>query len=395
MKSVILKSKRSAPFRNRHPWLFSGAIDRVMGNPAPGDWVAVLDDTKSFVAYGLFNPHSQIRVRLYSFDEKDIISDEFWQDKIHNSIALRANILNFKPLPDNAYRLINSEGDGLSGLTVDRYGNYLCVQFTSLALYHYQEIILSSLKEALNPRGIVIRTEADILQEENLELKDGTVFGSLPEEPVVISENCVLFETNLATGQKTGFYLDQRANRILLESFASGKTVLDLCTYTGGFALHAAKAGAKEVIAVDVSASALEIAKRNAELNHFTDIEFIKSDMFKYLDKCLSDSRKFDVIILDPPKMTHSKGSVNNALMGYLKLNTAALKCLNPVGILFTCSCSGRVSREDFLSTLNRASVQANRALQILEVRGADIDHPVSSACPESEYLKCVVCYVQ
>jgi 23S rRNA (cytosine1962-C5)-methyltransferase len=395
MHKILLKPGRSAPFRNRHPWLFSGAIDMVQGNPQPGDWVKVVDDRGDFIAYGLYNPHSQIRVRLYAFEEKEIPAAGFFADRIIKAIQLREDLLGLEPADDNACRLVNSEGDSLSGLTVDRYGNYLCVQFTSLALFKHRDELLSALNHIPHISGILYRTEADILAEEGLELSDHIAWGIEPDESVIISENGVRFEVNLATGQKTGFYLDQRSNRVLLEKYAKGKSVLDLCTYTGGFALHAAKAGASEITAVDVSATALELAQRNSTLNVFTNIDFIKADMFKYLDKCLSEDRKFDIIVLDPPKMTRSKGAVQNALKGYLQLNANAMQCLNPGGLLFTCSCSGRVSRDEFMLTLHRAAISVNKSLRILEVRGADTDHPVLASCPESEYLKCVVCYVE
>jgi 23S rRNA (cytosine1962-C5)-methyltransferase len=395
MNTVYLKEGRSAPFIHHHPWLFSGAIASVAGNPQPADVVKVVDEKGVFIAYGLYNPHSQIRVRLYSFHREDILNDAFWVEKIRQAIYLRETILGFQPGPDSAYRLINSEGDGLSGLTVDRYGNYLSLQFTSLALYHYRDLIYDTLVDLTHPSGIILRTEADILAEEGLQLTDTIAWGEQPSNPVIISENGIRMEINLTTGQKTGFYLDQRANRAMVESFAGGKAVLDLCTYSGGFALHAACAGASGVTAVDVSASALELAKRNAELNGFTNLEFIRSDMFKFLDYCLAEGKKYGLIILDPPKLTHSKGSVQNALKGYLQLNASALKCLSPGGVLFTCSCSGRVSLEDFLLMLHRAALVADKTLRILEIRGADKDHPVLSTCQESEYLKCVVCYAE
>jgi len=395
METIYLKPGRSNPFLNRHPWLFSGALANSQNTFQSGDCVKVCDDKCGFVAYGLYNPHSQIRIRLYSFQETELLTNDFWHSKIKQAIHLREHILGFKPSSETAYRLINSEGDGLSGLTVDRYGDYLALQFTSLALYTYKDNILESLITNCKPKGIIIRTEQDILSEEGLELKDGVIWGEIPQAPLIIKENGVSFEINLSTGQKTGFYLDQRTNRTLLERFAKDKTVLDLCTYSGGFALHAAKAGAIQVTAVDVSANALQLAERNAGLNGFSNVSFVKADMFKYLAQCLDNGAKFDLIILDPPKMTHSKGSVNNALNGYYKLNSAALKCLSPKGVMFTCSCSGRIHRSDFLAVFHNSAISANRSLRILEVRGADCDHPVSSACPESEYLKCMVCYAQ
>lgn len=395
METAYLKPGRSTPFKNQHPWLFSGAINKISGNPQAGDCIKVCDDKGSFIAYGLFNPHSQIRIRLYSFRGTEHLSTAFWQNRIRQAIHLREHILGFEPKLNSAYRLINSEGDGLSGLTVDRFGEYISLQFTSLALYQYKDAIVNSLIDNCHPKGIILRTEQDILAEEGLELKDGVIYGETPQMPLIVKENGISFEINLSTGQKTGFYLDQRASRNYLESFTKGKKVLDLCTYSGGFALHAAKAGADMVTAVDVSANALELAKRNATLNNFYNIAFVKSDMFKYLAHSQAEGTKYDLIILDPPKMTHSKGSVVNALDGYFKLNAAALKSLNPGGILFTCSCSGRISRIDFINTLHRAAISVNRSLQILKVNGADCDHPVSVNCPESEYLKCVVCYAE
>lgn len=395
MNTIALKHGRSTPFINRHPWLFSGAIAKDNNLANAGDWVKVVDDQGAFVAYGLYNPHSQIRIRLYAFVEAEVPDSGFLSGKIRQAIELRTHWLRFNTSKDNAFRIINSEGDGLSGLTVDRYGDYLAVQFTSLAIYKHKDTILEALISTLKPKGIIIRTESDMLAEESLELKDGLVYGALPDSPLIINENGVLFEINLSTGQKTGFYLDQRANRNLIERFAQGRNILDLCTFTGGFSLHALKAGAAKVTAVDVSANTLELAKHNAKINDFANIDFYKADMFKFLQSCIDNSSKYDLIILDPPKMTHSKGSVNNALNGYLKLNQMAMKCLSKQGILFTCSCSGRVSRNEFISVLHRAAMINKSFLSVLSVNGADLDHPVSTACPESEYLKCVVCYVQ
>jgi 23S rRNA (cytosine1962-C5)-methyltransferase len=395
MKKIELKHGKSAPFRGRHPWLFSGAIGRERGFPTAGDIVSVCDEKGVFIAWGLYNPHSQIRVRLYSWDEDERLDAGFWQEKVAQAIRLRRNIMNLQMTDNHACRLINSEGDGLSGLTVDKYGGYLAVQFTSLALYLHSEAIISCLVAQLSPLGIILRTEQDMLKEEGLELKDGLLWGELPAAPVLIQEQEVTFCVNLSTGQKTGFYLDQRANRSLLNSYAAGKKVLDICTYTGGFALHAAKAGASEVLAADVSPSALELAERNRAQNKLANLSFIKADMFRLLESFHAENRFFDLIILDPPKMTHARSSVQNALNGYHRLNALAMQVLNPGGILFTCSCSGRISRNDFFETIQSASVAAKRFLQIIDVRGADKDHPVAVTCLETEYLKCVICRVQ
>jgi 23S rRNA (cytosine1962-C5)-methyltransferase len=391
MPKIILKKNRDSAFFEKHPWLFSGAIDRIEGEVADGGEVVVLTNAKQFIAYGLYNSKSQIRVRLYSWNEKQNITDDFIFLKIENAISLRKNILNLYK-NDNACRLIFSEGDGISGLTVDKYAEFLVIQITSFALYQKIEVIKNILIAQCKPKGIYIRTEKGIGESEGLELKDGHLWGVEPEKPITIIENDIIFEVDLRTGQKTGFYVDQRDNRKAIRDYVSGKNVLDVCCYTGGFSLNAAKYGAKEVTAVDVSESALKIAEQNMKLNKLTNISFEKSDAFKFLESQIINNKKYDLIILDPPKFSHSKSTSQSAIKGYVDLNSLALNCLSGNGILVTCSCSGRVSKEDFLHAIHKASIKSKRDLQVLEFRGQSKDHPVSITCPESLYLKCFIC---
>lgn len=385
-----MKKGRETPFVFGHPWIFSGAIDKIIGHCNAGDMVMVQNAKKEFIAWGLFNPNSQIRVRLYSWQEEQKLTDDFWIQRILRAITLRKDLYQNKKA-NYACRLIFSEGDSLSGLTVDQVNEFLVVQFTSLAIYEKKDLILSTLQTILQPKGIYLRTEKGIQEEEGLNVKDGIVCGSIPEEPVCIEENGIVYKVSIQTGQKTGFYTDQRLNRLAIRQYAKDRKCLDICCYSGGFALNLAQAGAKQITAVDVSASALSLAKQNIDLNLTNNIDLVHSDAFKYLEKQKQEGQLYDLIVLDPPKFTHSKESKGQALNGYLRLNRLAMSILNNDGYLLTCSCSGRVSYDDFLRTLAQAAWKEKRELQIIEKRSAAPDHPIMAACPESAYLKCVI----
>jgi len=390
---VILKPKRETPFKHYHPWLFSGAIAKVLGNAEDGEMVSVHSADNTFIAWGIYNSQSNIRVRLYSWQESEILTLDFWKQKLQSAIAYRRS-LGFGMFTDkhsNAYRLVNSEADGLSGLTIDRYGDALCVQFTSLAMYHRRHLWYELLLDLLVPQSITLRTEHDMQKEEGILATDEVVFGSAPERQV-ICENGISYYVQLNSGQKTGFYLDQRANRAYVQGLSKDRRVLDLCCYSGGFALNAKKGGAAMVQAIDVSANAITLAKENALLNNEPDIIFQQADAFRYVDTC---EQKYDLIVLDPPKMTHSRASVANALKGYLHLNSKSFSLLDSGGILVSCSCSGRVSAEDFNSVIKEAAFKAGKKAKIMCITGADTDHPVSVYVPESAYLKCIISYVE
>ncbi len=386
---IRLKPRREGPVFGGHPWVFSGAIGSIRGNPIDGDEVRVETAKGDFAGWGLFNSHSQIRVRMYSLKNDVRLDDAFWQYKIRQALNYRKNLPG-----DISGRLIFSEGDGISGLTVDRYGDNLVVQFTSLALARRMDLILDILERELHPKGILLRTEQGIRQEEGLEITDGNLRGT-PDDTVVIDENGIAFEVNLATGQKTGFYHDQRENRLRIRDFAHDKECLDVCTYTGGFALNMAYSGAKSVLGIDVSSGALDIAAQNAERNRLTGLFWQKADAFRILPELKSAGRQFDLIVLDPPKFTRSKGSESQAIRGYESLNEMAMRLLRPGGYLVTCSCSGRVTREMFREIVQHAGIRAGRTLRLVEQRGAAIDHPVNPSCPETEYLKCFILSVE
>jgi 23S rRNA (cytosine1962-C5)-methyltransferase len=392
---IILKPRKALPFFSRHPWVFAGAIHSTSDRVSAGDQVIVEDDVGRFVARGLYNPNSNIAIRLYSWDESENLDEAFWSRRLDDAIALRRSICpEFQP--ESACRLVFSEADGLSGLIVDRYGDWLMVQFTSLALAARKDILVNLLQQKLQPRGIWLRTEKGIREAEGLELADGLLLGEPPPRPLIITENGVKFALDVAEGQKTGFFLDQRDNRRRVSEFVRGHRVLDVCCYTGGFALNCLVNGdAREVVAVDMSESALTLARSNAERNSVSDrLKTIKRDCFKALEELAVAEETFHTVILDPPKLARNRQGIDAALRGYYSLNRSAISLLKPGGLLVTCSCSGHVSSELFVDMLAQAALHENRRLQILEARGAAGDHPTSVTCLETEYLKCYLCRV-
>jgi 23S rRNA (cytosine1962-C5)-methyltransferase len=392
---VSLKPRRALPFFGRHPWVFAGAIDRIEGEPAPGSEVALYSADGQFIAAGLYNPASQIRVRLYSWTEGQPLDHEFWSGRLDAAIALRRSL--YGPFDaENACRLVFSEADGLSGLVVDRYGDWLLVQFTALGLWQRREAIFDLLENRLKPQGIWLRTEKGMRESERLELADGLARGVEPPRPLFLEENGLRFGVDVVQGHKTGFYLDQRENRAAAARYLAGRRVLDLFCYTGAFGIAALKLGqAKSVHAVDASESALTLARANAELNQVSGaIEFEKADTFEALERLAAAGETFDAVILDPPKLTRHRAGLAKALRGYHSLNELAVQVLEPGGILVTCSCSGLVGRDDFVAMLAAVSQQSGRPMQILESRGQAPDHPISVHCLESGYLKCYICRV-
>jgi 23S rRNA (cytosine1962-C5)-methyltransferase len=363
---------RERPFVRHHPWVFSGAIQRLEGSPEDGDEVHVCDHRGGFVAHGLFNGASQIRVRLYSWESDRRLDDSFFDARIEAALVARDE-LGFSP--SDACRLVFSESDGLSGLVVDRYADWLTVQFTSLALWMRREVILDALERRLEPRGIVLRTEKGIGEEEGLVARDGPLRGDAPEG-VTIEEGGLTFRVDLATGQKTGFYLDQRDNRSRVARLARDRRVADVFCYSGGFTLPALRAGAVAVTAVDSSAPALALA-------------------FRWLEGRAAEGQTFDMVVLDPPRFARSSRGVKQALRGYRRLNELAVQCLEPGGVLATCSCTGRVTGADFLAMLGSVEERTGRRIRVTEVRGQAPDHPVSVTCPETAYLKCVICRIE
>jgi 23S rRNA (cytosine1962-C5)-methyltransferase len=389
---VVLKPRRARPFFARHPWVFDSSIERVIGEPAAGDQVDVVTNDGKRIATGLYNPTSTIRVRLYRWDDGPL-DGAFWSRTLAAAARLRSEVLELGK-DSSAYRLVFSEGDGLSGLTVDRYDRWLVVQFTSLAMYTRRDLILGLLTELTAVEGIIARTDRGVTPKEGLRAGQESTVGSVPLELVTIVEHGLFYRVDLRSGQKSGFYLDQRVNRREVASYCRGKRVLDLFCFSGAFSLNAARMGAVETLGVDSSAPAIELARQNAALNRIENAEFLVGDVLEVLERLALERRRFDVVICDPPKFARQAKDVEHALKGYLRLNVAALQVLEPDGILVTCSCSGLIGRELFTDLLGNVAEQFGSPIQILEQRGQAPDHPVSASCLESEYLKCVVCRV-
>jgi 23S rRNA (cytosine1962-C5)-methyltransferase len=362
--------------------------------PEDGAVVDLVTDTGKFIARGLYNSRSRIRVRLYTWNSGQALDREFFRGRLKAALRLRKG-LHLLDQPEGAARLVFSEADGLSGLIVDRYGPWLAVQLTGLGLAQRFEEICELLVELVQPRGIFVRTEKGVASAEGIELRDSLVWGQSPDGPAFIVENDLRYGIDLAEGQKTGFYLDQRENRLATAGYCRDRRVLDMFCYSGGFALNAAAHGhAREVLGIDSSEKAVVLARANAELNGLNNVRFEQSDCFKALERLAADGERFGVVILDPPKFARSRSSVDDALRAYHRLNRLAVDALEPGGILVTCSCSGHVTREDMQFMLLGVAEQTRRDIQILEMRGAAADHPVAVTCLESEYLKCVICRV-
>lgn len=387
---VYLKPRRAKPFFMRHPWVFSGAIGRIEGSPTKGSVVAVADDRGAFIGKGLFNPDSQIIVRLLTWERDEAVDAAFWRRRIERAVRLRRDVLDLSAT--QAYRVIFSESDGLSGLIVDKYGDYLVAQFLSAGMTAHREPILDCLTELLQPRGILHHGDDETAEKEAIAMPRGILRGEAPSGPLEVAVDGMRFLVDLAGGQKTGFFLDQRENRLAAARYLRGRAVLDAFCYTGAFGITAIKAGgATELLAVDRSAPALELAQRNFELNGITNAQARPAQIADELRALKKGGRTFGGIILDPPKFSRSAAGMERALRAYRDLNLLAMQLLQDDGILVTCSCSGHVSPEMFLMMLNDAATEAGVTLQILERRGQSADHPVIASCPETGYLKCFI----
>ncbi len=393
LPKVVLKARRARPFYGRHPWVFAGAVEKVEGQPADGAVVDLVSHTGNFVARGLFNSHSKIRVRLYSWSADIPLDDTFFRAALEKAVRLRSEILELGG-PGRACRLVFSEADGLSGMTVDQYDRWLIVQFTSLGMGLRRELLGGILQDLVKPEGIYIRTERGIGQLEGLDLQDGLLRGTVPDAPILIDDGGLRMQVHLTQGQKTGFYLDQRDNRPAAARYARGRRVLDAFCYSGGFALQAARGGAASVLGIDGSEAALNLARANAGLNGLGQISFEKADVFDKLDALVGADEQFGLIVLDPPKFARAGHAIEEAMRGYRRLQSLALRLLGKDGILVVCCCSGLITREMLLELLAQLAAETGRTIQILESRGPAPDHPMTVTCPETNYLKCLICRV-
>ncbi len=389
---VVIRRRSARPFFARHPWVFVTSIDCVEGDPAPGDEVEVVSFEGQFIARGLFNPHSAIRVRLYRWDAGPI-DDEFLARSIRRASEWRVAGLGLGG-PEVGARLVFSEADGLSGLTVDRFGRRLVAQFTGLGLYCRREAILDVLASLPDVDGITVRGDRSTAEVEGLRVEEGSARGAAPDGPIRIVEHGITYEVDLAAGHKTGFYLDQRDNRRAVAALARGRSMLDLYCYSGGFALNALRAGASDVVGIDSSGPAIALARRNAEINGLSAARFEEGDVPESIERLRGDGRRFGMIVCDPPKFARHPKGIEKALRAYLSLNLAAVSLLEPDGVLATCSCSGLVDRGLFADMIGQVADRSGRDIQILDQRGQAADHPVSASCLESDYLKCFICRV-
>ncbi|MEJ5240105.1 MAG: class I SAM-dependent methyltransferase [Anaerolineales bacterium] len=392
MHRLLLKPGREKSLLRRHPWVFSGAVERIVGSPQAGETVEVRSADGQFLAQAAYSPVSQIRARVWTFDSQPVDA-AFLRRRIERALAQRraAGLLDHQ-----AVRLIYAEADGLPGLIVDRYGEVLVVQFLTAGAEFWRQTLLDLLVELIPCRGIYERSDAEVRTLEGLPQREGLLWGEVPPT-LTIREHDLLFQVDLARGHKTGFYLDQRANRLLVRSLAADREVLDCFSYTGGFALNALAGGARSVLAVDTSAEALSQLRINLALNHLPEerLETLEGDVFQVLRRFRDQNRQFDLIILDPPKFAPTAAQVEKAARGYKDINLLAFKLLRPGGWLVTFSCSGGVDAALFQKIVAAAALDAGVEAQILHFLFQDADHPIALHFPESAYLKGLVCRVQ
>ena len=391
---VCLKPGRDKPVRNRHPWVFSGAVERITGDAADGDAVVVRDARGAFLGRGYLNRASQIVVRLLSWDPGQAIDDALWEQRIGAAIARRASLQ--QDARTTAYRLVYAEADRLPGLIVDRYGNFLVVQCLTLGIERRRETIVEILGRILAPAGIYERSDVDVREQEGLPPAAGVLAGDAPPPEIEIQEHGHRFLVDVAGGQKTGFYLDQRENRHALARYAKGREMLDAFSFSGAFGVYAAAAAAGPITQLDSSAEALQVARRHMALNGLDRAAdtYERGDVFEALRTYRDQGRSFDLIVLDPPKFAPTRSYVQRAARAYKDINLLALKLLRPGGMLFTFSCSGGVEPDLFQKIVFGASVDAEREVQIVEWLSQAADHPVLLSFPESAYLKGLACRV-
>ena len=391
---LILKPGREKSLVRRHPWIFSGAVDKVTGDPTPGQVVAVVSDRGRFFAWAAYSPTSQISARVWSWQHEDEIGPEFLRGRIQAAVARRQALLDTGTT--DAVRLVHSESDRLPGLVVDRYGPLLVCQFASWGAEYWRETLVESLLQISGVASIYERSDIEVRKLEGLEPRVGLLAGEELPDKVEITEHGLSFLVDVAAGHKTGFYLDQRANRQQVRALAAGRTVLDCFSYSGGFALNALAGDAAHVTLLDSSADALERARQNLALNDLPAerADFVEADVFKQL-RTYRDSRKsFDLIVLDPPKFAPTRAQVERAARGYKDINLLAFKLLNPGGVLATFSCSGGVDASLFQKIVAGAALDAGIDAQITGYFAQSEDHPVALNFPEGAYLKGLVCRV-
>lgn len=393
MNTVTLKPSKEKSLLRRHPWVYANAIDRVEGKPASGATVVVRAHDGRFLARAAYSPHSQIRLRVWSFDEGEPIDHAFFKRRVQRAFAHRQAFVR----DTGAVRLIFGEADGLPGLIVDYYaedsgagrGQLVC-QFMAAGVEAWKEAIVAALVGATGCPNVYERSDVSIREKEGLEQTTGVLAGDAPPETLVTRENGVRYHVDVRTGHKTGFYVDQRDNRALVQAYAAGRDVLNCFCYTGGFSLAALGGGAKRVVSIDSSGEALALARANVTANGFDPerAQWLDADAFRTLRSLVEAGERFDLVVLDPPKFAPAREHVDRAARAYKDINLSGFRLLRPGGLLFTYSCSGAIDADLFQKIVAGAAADARVDARILKRLGAGLDHPLLAAFPEGEYLK-------
>ncbi len=392
MNRIVLKSGKEKSVLRRHPWIFSGAVQSVEGDPVPGATVDVLSSGKDFLGRAAYSPVSSIRARMWTFEDEQINTD-FLRSRIHAAIEYR------RQLPSAfsakcARRMVFGESDSLPGLIADQYGDFLVVQILSAGMELWREQIVEMLAKSAAVRNVYERSDVDVRELEGLQPRTGLLLGDEPPANVEIIENGLAFKVDIRAGQKTGFYLDQADNRHSIKKYVGGKRILNCFSYSGGFTVYALAGGAQHVLSVDSSETALDTARQNIALNNLdaSRADWSCADVFQELRKLRDMVESFDMVILDPPKFAPTSAQIRAAARGYKDINLLAIKLLSAGGLLVTFSCSGGVSRRLFQKIIADAALDADAELRIVENLSQSADHPVALNFPESEYLKGLVC---
>jgi 23S rRNA (cytosine1962-C5)-methyltransferase len=374
-------------WKSTHPWIFQRLVDKPNPRPKPGSIVDVVGVDGAWLGRGFYNGHSRIALRMLESDPEVAVDAGWFARKIAAAVSLRRDVLRLDGI-SNAWRVVHSEGDGISGLVVDRYDDLLVLEYFSAGAFRHREWIMAALREQFPGCRFHASADEHVQKQESFDFR-----GTEPAAPAVITEYGIRFRADPAGAHKTGFFADQRENRQWFSQLLAGKRVLDLCCNTGGFAVYAAVRGADEVVGIDIDSDVIEIARANARLNDVRP-RFVQADIFPWLRDAAASGEQFDAVILDPAKMTRDREQVIPALKKYLDMNKLALGVVKPGGLLATFSCTGLVSEEQFLDMLRRAAFYAGRTVQVLRVSGAGADHPFLAQVPESRYLKAVFCRV-
>ena len=395
MAELRLKPNREKSVKRKHPWIFSGAIQAVEGNPGIGETVKVISSEGEDLGYGAYSPHSSIRVRMWNFDPQQEIDDICIESKMRIAIILR-NSQNLFDSYNNSCRLINAESDGLPGLIVDMYADLLVIQLLSAGPERWKDTIIRNLISLTGKEKIFERSDVEVRKLEGLPLRKEMLSGERPEGPIEIIENGKRFLVDVVNGQKTGFYLDQRDNRQAIKKYTTNRQVLNCFSYSGAFTVYALEGGAQLVTSIESSQEAIVLAIKNVDINDFPESKtsWINGDVFKELRILRDKGLSFDMVILDPPKFAPTIAQVRSASRGYKDINLLAFKLLNPGGILVTFSCSGGIDRLLFQKIIAGAALDANVDAKILEHLSQGADHPVALNFPEGAYLKGLVCQV-